>query len=74
MVGTIQMFNETRGFGFLKSSFRTHFFHVSNWQSEQYPAKDTLVEFEIGPAFRGSGTQAINVRPAGEKAQVEVSQ
>ena len=69
MQGKVIIFNEARGFGFIRIDFRTRiFFHCSRWASNTPPMVGQLVEFEIGPGQAGKGPQAINVRPVGEAA------
>lgn len=65
MIGVIHQYNDDRGFGFIRTSFRTQFFfHISNWGGPEVPERGQKVEFDLGaPHKEGLNPQAVRVIP-----------
>jgi len=63
MVGIVHSFDEDRGFGFVRVSFKEqYFFHVQNWRGAEAPARGQRVEFDLGPGHKpGQRPQAVRV-------------
>jgi cold shock CspA family protein len=63
MFGEIYSFDEDRGFGFIRISFKEqYFFHVQNWRGAVVPVRGQRVEFDLGPGHKpGQRPQAIKV-------------
>jgi len=66
MIGTIRTYNEDRGFGFIRVSFKEqYFFHVENWRGAAVPVAGQTVEFDLAPGHKpGQRLQAVKVIPA----------
>lgn len=66
MVGTVHTFDENRGFGFIRISFKEqYFFHVSNWGGPEAPLQGQKVEFDLGAGHKtGQRPQAVKVIPS----------
>jgi cold shock CspA family protein len=66
MFGTIQTYQEDRGYGFIKISFKErYFFHIENYRGETIPTVGMRVEFDLAPGHKpGQPNQAIHVIPA----------
>lgn len=69
ITGTIKMFNEDKGFGFIKRDDGKEdiFVHVSDIAGEQVLQRGTEVSFEIGDGRKGKGPRAIAVRLADDE-------
>jgi len=64
MQGTVKMFNNDKGFGFISSEGRKDVFvHFSAIQGSGFKSlnEGDEVEFEIEPDPRGKGDRAVNV-------------
>jgi CspA family cold shock protein len=61
--GKIKMFNEDKGFGFIKpdDGGGDVFFHVSALREGDQIAKDKIVSFEVGVERKSGKTKAISV-------------
>jgi CspA family cold shock protein len=61
--GTVKMFNEDRGFGFIKpdDGGADVFFHVSTLREGDEIARDMAVSFEIGVDKKSGKSRAISV-------------
>jgi CspA family cold shock protein len=61
--GTIKLFNEDRGFGFIKpdDGGGDVFFHVSALREGDEIAKDKAVSFEVGVDKKSGKTKAVSV-------------
>ncbi len=61
--GTVKMFNEEKGFGFIKpdGSHTDVFFHVSVLRDGDDVTKGTPVKFETGIDERSGKTKAVSV-------------
>jgi CspA family cold shock protein len=61
--GKVQMFNEDRGFGFIKpdDGGADVFFHVSALREGDEIAKDAAVTFEVGVDPKSGKPKAISV-------------
>jgi cold shock CspA family protein len=66
MVGTVHIFDENRGFGFIRISFKEqYFFHVSNWGGPEAPLQGQKVEFDLGAGHKpDQRPQAVKVIPS----------
>jgi cold shock CspA family protein len=65
MVGKVQTFYDTKGYGFLLEDFRTRiFFHVTQWRSSTPPQEGMLVTYDLIPSHKaGFQYQAGNITP-----------
>jgi CspA family cold shock protein len=61
--GKIKMFNETKGFGFIKPDGNGDdvFFHVSSLKDGDEIAEGKAVSFEIGTDPKSGKTKAVSV-------------
>jgi len=61
--GKVKMFNEERGFGFIKPDDGSAdiFFHVSDLREGDEIAKDKAVTFEVGVDPKSGKTKAVSV-------------
>ena len=61
--GKVKMFNEERGFGFIKPDDGSAdiFFHVSDLREGDEIAKDKAVTFEVGVDPNSGKTKAVSV-------------
>jgi CspA family cold shock protein len=61
--GKIKMFNDEKGFGFIKPDDGGDdvFFHVSALREGDVIARDTAVSFEVGKDAKSGKTKAISV-------------
>jgi CspA family cold shock protein len=61
--GKVKMFNEERGFGFIKPDDGSAdiFFHVSDLREGDEILKDTAVTFEVGVDPKSGKTKAVSV-------------
>ena|SRR6267378_2567845 len=69
-VGTITLFRNDRGFGFITTTDgKQYFFHISNFvRGQAPPVLQGRVCFEIGPAIEvGKKPQAISIQYIGKK-------
>jgi len=66
MFGTVRNYDEDRGYGFIRISFKEqYFFHVQNWHGADVPVQGARVEFDLAPGHKpGQRPQAIKVIPA----------
>jgi cold shock CspA family protein len=65
MVGTVHIYYESRGYGFISVSFKERrFFHIDNYKGEVVPVPGWPVELDLAPSKTpGKPDQAIHVRP-----------
>lgn len=63
MRGKIHKFDEDRGFGFIRVSFKEqYFFHVDNWRAATVPVAGQKVEFDLAPGHKtGQRPQAVKI-------------
>jgi cold shock CspA family protein len=65
MFGTIRVYKEDRGFGFLVSRANTkqYFFHINDWQYEEIPVAGDFVEFSTKASKRaGYPVEACEIK------------
>src|SRR5690242_11370357 len=64
MLGTINFFNASRGFGFIGTpEGESFFFHISNFERGSLPLVGAVVAFVLGPPLSlGKREQAVHVR------------
>jgi CspA family cold shock protein len=59
MTGTVKFFNETKGFGFIKSDDGTEYF-VHSSELKQPVRENDKVEFEVGEGKKGPMATSVN--------------
>ncbi len=70
--GIVRTFNEQKGFGFLRITFKEQFFfHVTEWESDTLPVPGQRVSFEVRPTTKPNGLPlAANIRPVDKAADL----
>ena len=64
MIGFIESYDPRKAWGYIQSTDRRMYFHISNCVEGFQPKLGVEVEYEVGAPFRiGKGPQALNVRP-----------
>lgn len=65
MQGTVQKYDDLRGYGFILQGFKTRlFFHVRDWKSDVAPRVGVVVSYDVAPPNKpGQLNQAVNVTP-----------
>ena len=65
MQGTVQKYNDLKGYGFILQGFKTRlFFHVREWKIETAPCIGMVVRFDVAPPNKpGQLNQAVNIVP-----------
>jgi cold shock CspA family protein len=63
MKGTVQKYDDLKGYGFVLQGFKTRlFFHVREWKSDTPPRIGMAVTFDVAaPNKLGQLNQAVNV-------------
>jgi cold shock CspA family protein len=63
MKGTVQKYDDLKGFGFILQGFKTRlFFHIREWKSDRPPCIGMAVSFDaVAPSKPGQNNQAVNV-------------
>jgi cold shock CspA family protein len=61
LTGTVKFYKEDRGYGFISTTDRDIFFHISQWVHETEPCKGDRVEFieDVGRDGRPCARQII---------------
>jgi cold shock CspA family protein len=65
MQGTVQKYDDLKGYGFILQGFKTRlFFHVREWKSDTPPLIGMLVSYDVAPPHKpGQYNQAVNIAP-----------
>jgi cold shock CspA family protein len=65
MFGTIHVYYEQKGYGFISVTFNKRvFFHVSNYNGEVIPSPGLRVEFDLAPSkTAGKAEMAVRIVP-----------